>query len=272
MRSYINLCPKQSLLVLGLAFFLGATSPVVVLANEIAEPKGMFPESSVDFSKVHAGPSVEGISPDGLMRAETEFQKVKVWSVPDNKLLHEFSTPDRSFAPTFTPDSSTLVVALCKGNLGCAGTFQAWNLKTKEKTELGKCNGTVFKINFSADGSRLAAVTSYSSIVATLALERKKWLGGELIVLDLKSGAKPFNLAWEAANVPLDLDPEEITTRYYAAIETHMPHQVILNHDGSKLMTVMKDGGVSVFDVETGKRDFAAKTIAVQADAAKQIP
>ena len=237
-----------------------------LMADDIVDAKGVFAAKSIDFSKGPANRLDAGVSPDGLMRAESGFQKVKVWSIPDNQLLLEFATPDRSHAPTFTPDSSILVVEECNGNLGCAGTLRAWNLKARQKSELAKCTGVVTSMNFSADGTRLAVVTSYSSITAMMAPDRKKWLGGEVFVLDLKSGEKPFRLSWEAANIPVGVGSQELTTHYYESLKTHMPHQISLNHDGSKLMTVLKAGNVAVFDVQSGTQDFATDTTLLQRD------
>ncbi len=239
-----------------LILLLGAAEVGAIFADEAARQGDKFPSNSLNFDQPDTNGTRRGFSPNGKMRAETEFRKVKIWSVPENQLIHEFAMAGHSYTPTFSPDSSRVIVAECEGNLGCAATLRALNLKTKERSVLGKCTGVVVDMSFSQDGTRIAAVTSYSSIVAMVASGRDTYLGGELFVLDLKSGAKLLRLAWENGKRKLSGDGEDVAAQFQESMKTHMPRKVRLNHDGSKLCTTTSLGRVRVFDVETGNTDF----------------
>ncbi len=67
--------------------------------NEGLDPKKVviFEDSAPALSSLH-----KAISPDGKLRAETMYKKVRVYSVGGEQLLHEFDTSDKMFSPHFS--------------------------------------------------------------------------------------------------------------------------------------------------------------------------
>ena len=89
------------------------------------------------------------------------FSLVKVWSVKEKQLLHEFRVRGAVYEAVFSPDSSILVSADKTGNLGSATTIRAWNLLNgSEHKSGGRFPGLSNKFCFSPDGNRLAAIQS----------------------------------------------------------------------------------------------------------------
>lgn len=202
------------------------------------------------------------ISPDGLMRVETKFKVVKVLSIPDGKLLHQFQTPGLARTPTFSPDSKTLVFEECQGNLGCAGTLRAWNLETNKSRSLGTCSGIVTRMNFSADGTRLTALTSYSFIVAIVVGDKNKAkrAAGEFLVIDVDSATQLLKQKWLVAKYVRPTKSKDAAAAYYNASFKSMPKHVSLNSDGSKLLVATPDGITKIYDVQSGKLSVSINT------------
>ncbi|MDF1844813.1 MAG: DPP IV N-terminal domain-containing protein [Rubripirellula sp.] len=129
-----------------------------------------------DIKKQLQGVDLEGVqqlrlSPNGELAAgltklyanpgygSGSFSLVKVWSVKEKQLLHEFRIRGAVYEAVFSPDSSTLVTADKTGNLGPATTIRAWNLQDgSEHQGGGRFPGLSDKFCFSPDGNRLAAI------------------------------------------------------------------------------------------------------------------
>jgi len=184
--------------------------------------------------------------------------------------LHEFNTSGSSFSPTFSPDGSSLVVAVCRGNLGCISTLHAWNLDTGKHTRLGECSGMVLDMQFSQTGKHLAVVTYYGPIFSVVLSSKhnKKWYGGELVVLNTESPESAVRIFCELSGIPeynedsaKGRDPNDVATEMYKHLDDAnrrcLPVRVGLTADGSKVTAVTSTGVVRVFDARTGKPELS---------------
>lgn len=52
----------------------------------------------------------------------------RIWSVKEQRLVHQFHVPGKAHAVAFAPDSATVVAADRSGNLGWVSTVRAWEL------------------------------------------------------------------------------------------------------------------------------------------------
>lgn len=209
------------------------------------------------------------VSPDGSMRAETEFKNISIYAVEDNQLLHTFETSGNTTAPEFTADGTKLVAAVCRGNLGCIATLYQWDLKTGTRTSLGECNGLVLDISTNAANERYAAVTSYGSIASMMLFDQAgKWYCGEIVVLDSAKPDDKVRIFCELSSVssPKDLFAdktkdthelgEEVQNVFMELSQKYLPTRVGLTPDGNKVVAVTSSGVVRVFDAQTGKPEL----------------
>jgi len=118
------------------------------------------------------------------------FSLIKIWSVKKKQLVHEFRVPGKAYEIVFSPDGSTVVAADRTGNLGYTTTIRAWNLVEGSEHEVGAFGHVTDKLHFSADGSRLAAITypdySWLNLHGDFAFKLKVWrVTGEGDVLNI---------------------------------------------------------------------------------------
>ena len=138
-----------------------------------------------DDSAPARGSLHKAFSPDGKLRAETMYKKIRVYSVGGEELLHEFDTSDNMFSPHFSANGRTVYAAVGKGNLASISTLYSWNLNTGKRTRWGECRGIVLEISSDADGKRIAATTSIGKLGMFALAEREgRWIGGEMVVFD----------------------------------------------------------------------------------------
>ena len=208
------------------------------------------------------------MSPDGSMRAETEYKRIRVYAVDDNKLLHEFETSDHTTAPRFNANGTHLFAAVCRGNLGCESTIYAWDLKTGSRTRISECSGLVLDISTNTANDRYAAVTSYGPIFSMMLVDRKgTWYGGEIVVFDTDNPDDKVRIFCELAGLPsrnelaIQTDDnnqlgENLQAIWEKASAKYLPMHVRLTPDGSKVIAVTSTGVVRVFDAQTGKPEL----------------
>ena len=268
---YLPLSLKLSLVIAVLVASVG-DSPRATAQDRRGFDDGFDPRMAVIFEDSKPSPRNSAFSPDGRLRVETEFKKIRVYSVEENKLLHEFSTSGNTNSPLFTADGGRLAAAVCRGNLGCISTVYAWDLKTGARTRWGECSGYVLDICTDANGRRLAVTTYYGPIFSMVLADRQnKWIGGEIVVFD---DAKPDasvrifcelpgipswkQFAREAKTQGQDSDElkDNLDRRLTDANRRCLPVRVGLTPDGKKVIGVTSTGVVRVFNAETGKPEL----------------
>ncbi len=191
-------------------------------------------------------------SPDSRYFAETTRKMVRVWSVETKQLVKQFAAKNYAHSPTFTPDSSTIVIADGVGNLEYRSTLRAWNLSTGKESKLGHCMGVVHDLQFSNDGSRLAAVSSFNSIGSFVrAQESKVNSVGEILIWRLSAKSDPLSIPCLVDKLPTP-DNES----YRASIEKVVPMHLAFSTDGARLATVTQTGVMQVFDTNSGEKEI----------------
>jgi WD40 repeat protein len=188
--------------------------------------------------------STQCLSSDGKMRAEAGFRKVSVYSVPDNKLLHEFATPNRAAAPTFSPDLKTLAFADYVGNLGVESVIYTLELETGKQTKIGSCYGPIIRLAFSGDGKRLVGASVYGLMALAAKLQLQRDIHGEVAVFDVSSQKDLLRMAYVL--------PENVSPKSAEKLFRHVPTHIALDQDGSTLLLASTSGLIKVIDVETG--------------------
>ena len=244
------------------------TAPPVLAQESRTFDEGMDPKKVVSFEDSAPAPDSlhKAISPDGKLRAETTYKKLRVYSVGGEQLLHEFDTSDNMFSPHFSADGKTIYAAVCEGNLASISTLYSWNLTTGNRTRWGECRGIVVEISSSSDGKRIAVTTSIGKLgMLALATREDRWIGGEIVVFDagqpdssvlilcelpgIHQEAKEQGWDADKLNANLDQILADATRRC-------LPVRVGLTPDGKKVIAVTYTGNVRVFDAETGQPEL----------------
>jgi hypothetical protein len=249
-----------------------SAAPTVVAQERRAFDEVFDPRKAVIFEDPAPSPLIKAVSPDGKLRAESGFQRISVYSVEGNTLLHEFATPDHTNTPLFSADGATLFAAVSKGNLGTASTLYSWNLETGERTRWGECIGMALDIGIDANGKRLAVTTYYMNLPTFVFASRvDKWIGGELVVFDRAKPDTSVRIFCELPGIPswkqlqkeandMELDSKALKVDLYKRLSDAnrrcLPVRVGLTPDGSKVIGVTSMGVVRVFDAETGKPEL----------------
>ncbi len=184
---------------------------------------------------------------------------VKIWTIKDKKLLHEFHVPGKAHAVAFSPDSSTVVTADGVGNLGWVSTIRAWELAEGKGQKIGRCLGEVGQLCFSPDGIRLAGLANLSYFEsAGLHKEAGVACVGQIRIwsVDGKGEVLNINIPDPRGNAvelwPPDDDPEA-TKRIAAAIKGILPIRLRFSSNGKQLIGDTAEGGRKIYDSRTGK-------------------
>lgn len=202
------------------------------------------PEKLLQF-KPNPEPRRPHVSPDGKMTIEVIFKQIRVLSLPEKELLHEFATPNKAMASTFSPDLKAIAFADCTGNLACGAVIYTRNLETGKQSEIGRCLGVVTRLTSSGDGKRLAAMSFYGPIGAMMAKQRFKLnIGGEVAVFDVSTQTDLLHMAYQLPGPP----PRKIPEDFMPYWRTH----IALDQDGATLLVAAPSGVIKVIDVETG--------------------
>lgn len=232
------------------------------IGKDFDASKGVLFEDSLPDSP-HAA-----ISPNGSVRAESEYKRIRIYSVEGNQLLHEFATSDNTTAPRFNADGTKLFAAVCRGNLGCVSTIYQWDLKTGKSTRLGECSGLVLDISTNAADDRIAAIASYGPIASMVLFDQEnKWYGGEIVVFDTAKPDDKVRIFCELAGLPNPKElagqtkdnnrlGENLQTIVAEANKKYLPIRLRLTPDGSQVIAVTSTGVVRVFDAQTGKPEL----------------
>ena len=245
-----------------------ALIPTAVVLGEDRFDNGFDPSMGVSFTVPEAHGMNQAFSPDGCLRAETEYQVISVFNTEDDSLVTRLTTAGGTRCPTFTQDGSRLIAAVCRGNLGCISTLYSWDLKTSKSTPVGECSGSVTDIAIDSSGKKLVATTSYGSIFSMVLAQRanNQWYGGEIAIFDQELGSTPIRIFCELQGIELP-NREEIeksgnkksTARWreqlVKATLTAVPVQVGFTPDGSYVIAVTQSGIVRAFDAKTGKSE-----------------
>ena len=258
-----------------LTFIAAASVAPTVMAQESRTfDEGLDPKKVVSFEDSAPAPGSlhKAISPDGKFRAETTYKKLRVYSVGEEQLLHEFDTSDNTFSPHFSADGKTIYAAVCEGNLASISTLYSWNLTTGKRTRWGECRGIVLEISSDSDGKRIAATTSIGKLgMFALAKREGRWIGGEMVIFDAGHPESSVlvlcglpgipswkKLAEEAKEKGWDADKLNANLDQILADATRrcLPVRVGLTPDGKKVVGVTCSGNVRVFDAETGQPEL----------------
>ena len=206
------------------------------------------------------------LSPDGELAAGLtklydnpgkgagSYSLVKVWSVKDKQLLHQFRVRGAVYEAVFSPDGSTLVSADRSGNLGYATTIRAWNLADGSEHEGGgRFAGLSNKFCFSPDGNRLAAIQfpeySWLNPLGEYAFKLFVWQVKESEGLIIKI---PNAFGDHRATFPF-------ATRDGVALSDERVRRSI-GRVTPELKGFSPDGKHLICDFETGPRTFDART------------
>ncbi len=249
-------------------------APTVMAQEHRTFNEGLDPKKVVIFEDSAPAPSSlhKAISPDGKLRAETMYKKVRVYSVGGEQLLHEFDTSDNVVSPHFSADSKTVYAAVCEGNLASISTLYSWNLTTGKRTRWGECRGIVLEISSDADGKRIAVTTSIGKLgMFALAQREGRWIGGEMVVFDADHPDSSVLILCELPGIPswkqLGQEAKEkgqskdelnahLEQMLADATRRCLPVRVGLTPDGKKVIGVTHTGNVRVFDAETGRPEL----------------
>lgn len=249
-------------------------APAVMAQERRTFDEGLDPKKVVIFEDSAPAPGSlhKAISPDGKLRVETTYKKVRVYSVGGEQLLHEFDTSDNMFSPHFSADGKTVYAAVSEGNLASISTVYSWNLTTGKRTRWGECRGIVLEISSDADGKRIAVTTSIGKLGMFALAEREgRWIGGEMVVFDADHPDSSVLILCELPGIPSwkqlgqegkekgwDADKLKAHLDQMLADATRrcLPVRVGLTPDGKKVIGVTYAGNVRVFDAETGQPEL----------------
>ena len=263
---FISLKSHPVAIVLFSFFLLNATQTGSAQSRRTFD-EGFDPQMGVTFEESAPTALDKAISPDGRLRVETGYMKIRVYE--GDEVLHTFSTSGSTNAPLFSPDGTKLIAAVCRGNLGCISTLYSWDLKTGGSTILGECSGTVLDISTDESGKRLAMTTYYGQIFSQVLADRQgKWYGGELVIFDMAKPGDSVRVFCELSGVPSlkelageAKDPDELAASIRKQLDdanrNNLPVRVGVTPDGDKVICVTSTGVTRVFDARTGKAIMA---------------
>ncbi len=247
-------CPRYSVAT---AIWVGLLAwPCLELhAQEPEGPEFKYdPDKALVFTPTPTQASVPphtSLSSDGKMRAEAGYRKVRIFSVPDNKVLHEFATPNQAMAAAFSPDLKTIAF-VDSDNLSSVSDIYMREVETGKQSKIGSCLGSIVWLTFSGDGKRLAGISIYGPIPGVLAKERfKRDVGGEVTVFDVPTQNDLLTIAY--------ILPERLTPKNGEKVLPYLPTHIALDHDGSILLLASTSGMIKVIDVETGDNRISIK-------------
>ena len=214
-----------------------------------------------DITKQLQGVDLTGVkqlklSPDGELAAgltklysnpgarSGSFSLFKIWSVQEQELLHQIRVPAEAYEIVFSPDSSTVVTAEKKGDLGRGTTVRAWDRAGGKERKLGTSVGKIAEHCFSPDGSQWATLTQLSlwdhpsSVI-------------QINVWPVAGKGKPVSidishpLGWVELRPPV----ESWEDKLWQVVPMH----VRFSPDGQQLICKTETGLRTIYDSRTGK-------------------
>jgi WD40 repeat protein len=207
-------------------------------------------------------------SPDKKRLAHLSGYWVRVWSLPEKRLLHQFPLEGVPQAVAFNPDGGSVVTANGVGNLEYLSTIRVWPLDATKGRVIAKCLGSVTDLSFSEDGS-LAAATKLSflgSITRSSITEDDIQQGGHIHVWRLSDGRELMKVNIELPDYSAKLralraaqsgDPESkddtalvdtLQTAYRNAVREHVPVRLYFNSEGKQLVGVSESGRETIIE------------------------
>jgi len=76
------------------------------------------------------------------------FSLIKIWSIRNKKLLHQFRVLGKAYEVVFSPGGSTVVAAEKIGNLGITATIRVGNRAEGTERKVGTCVGQIGELRF----------------------------------------------------------------------------------------------------------------------------
>lgn len=206
-------------------------------------------------------------SPDGTLLAAALYQQVKIWSIPDRRLVHSFPMRGTAQCVVFSPDGSQLVSADGVGNLGYVSTIKSWDVESGAEKTITECAGGLSQLIFSPDGERLIAAIGFSPITV-MASQEEVLLSGAIKVWRVSDGSELYSIGFTLPDV------EDFRNIYAAATEAPAV-RIASNPSGDRLAGVTAFGKVKVWNAENGyellEMDGGGTSIAFSKDGQKII-
>ncbi|TWT60761.1 WD40 repeat domain-containing protein [Rubinisphaera italica] len=194
---------------------------------------------------------------------------IKIWSVAEQRLLHQFRVPGSAHAVAFSPDGSMVVSADGVGNLAWKSTIRAWDLPDGAERKLGSCIGAVGEFCFSLDGSRLAALANFSYLEA-VAIQKATGASSvsQIHVWQVADEGKTLSInITDPRGRGVELWPPvkdaEVRSRIDATIQKIVPTKLRFSSDGKRLICETVAGLQTIYDSQTGKLLGPTKTCSV---------
>lgn len=258
-----------------------------LLLEEIGEPGGKkkqpqppaeiapnVPAQNAELKKQLHGVDLTGVkqlksSPDGELAAgltelydnpgprSGSFSLIKIWSIKEQKLLHEFRIPGKAYVVTFSPDSSTVLAADRTGNLGYTTTIRAWDLAKGTGREISACSGEIGAFCFSPDGGQLAAVVRLGYFEMAALRETKGACVGQIKVWPIhgKGGVLSIDIPHPLGKrvepwPPTGLEGAEVKKQFEAALRSAVPTKLRFGADGKRLISETTTEVRKVYDLK----------------------
>lgn len=183
---------------------------------------------------------------DGQLLAASVYEQVRVWSVSEKELIHQFKMKGVAQCVAFSSDGRKVASAEGKGNLGYVSTILVWDVISGKKTQLAKCNGSVDQLAFSPDGTLIAAPVRYSPF-QSIGLKEKEIPLAEIKVWQLNDGEELYSIVFK---IPNPKDPRKMFEAAYLA----PVYRVAFSPDGALLAGVnaFANGNVKLWDAADG--------------------
>lgn len=267
---------SRALIAFILAAICTAANPTTALGGQDSQIRSQYEELDLaDARRLTVSPDGELLA--GLVRLpslprgprDTRTPKdpgslLKVWSLHEKQILHEFKVSGTAYAVAFGSDSGTVVVAnKSSGNLGWMTTVGAWDLPTGAERELGEFAGEVVDLRFEARGNRLAVAVKLGYFEA-LGAKGKAGIHsvGQIKIWSIGDSAKPLNIGfaqlwfWDAIMNPDPKIPGK-REKAIAAYRRTVPVRLSFSPDGRLVIGETEAGFLTLHDSNTGEvQDF----------------
>ena len=184
---------------------------------------------------------------------------VKVWSIKEKQLVHEFRFRGKAHALAFSPDDSTLVTADASGNLATETKIRFWDLAQGKELKRFAFVGQIRELIFSPDGGRLAAAVGFNYFDSIANSQHRKiaciaqirvWqvAGAGDVLINITHPCGEWVEVWPSNEKVKPWSGEQIQ----AALLNVYPKRLRFSPDGKTLTCETETGLRTVYDSQTG--------------------